>query len=250
MRIKKRARHIVACFSLPDFYIECSFDNEFSKFFFENDIVIKRLKKFVSARLDDNYGHGLNHAVKVSLDAGALINIECRNNGYSKDLTSKMVRLAQCAGLLHDIKRKEADHAAAGSEFARKLLKSYPFSKEESEDICQAIRCHEAYTKFQCNIPENMEKRLLVSHCLYDADKFRWGPDNFTDTVWDMAVSLKIPLKEFIRRYPYGMKKLGGIRSTFRSRPGKKYGPQFIDIGLAIGEKLFSVIKKEFAHLI
>jgi len=50
--------------------------------------------------------------------------------------------------------------------------------------------------------------------------------------------------------YPKGMERLYKIKSTFRTRTGKKYGPQFIDIGLAIGEDLLKVINAEFAHLL
>jgi len=46
------------------------------------------------------------------------------------------------------------------------------------------------------------------------------------------------------------MERLTKIRNTFRTDTGKKYGPQFIDIGLAIGEELFDVINTEFAHLL
>jgi hypothetical protein len=43
--------------------------------------------------------------------------------------------------------------------------------------IVAAIRNHEAFRK----ILESEDKSArLVSDSLYDADKFRWGPDNFT----------------------------------------------------------------------
>jgi hypothetical protein len=50
--------------------------------------------------------------------------------------------------------------------------------------------------------------------------------------------------------YPEGMEKLAKIKDTFRTRTGKKYGPQFIDLGIAIGKELFDVINREFAHLL
>jgi len=42
------------------------------------------------------------------------------------------------------------------------------------------------------------------------------------------------------------LKGLERIKQTFRSHAGKRYGPQFIDIGLSIGEELYRVIQKEF----
>jgi hypothetical protein len=48
-------------------------------------------------------------------------------------------------------------------------------------------------------------------------------------------------------RYPQGMEGLEKIKTTFRTQTGKKYGPRFIDLGLAIGKKLYEVIQTEFS---
>jgi hypothetical protein len=61
-----------------------------------------------------------------------------------------------------------------------------------------------------------------------------------------MVSFLNPPLETFITHYPKGMKGLERIKQTFRSHAGKRYGPNFIDIGLAIGEELYRVIQKEF----
>jgi hypothetical protein len=55
------------------------------------------------------------------------------------------------------------------------------------------------------------------------------------------------PLTKFMDGYPRGMEKIESIKTTFRTATGKKFGPQFIDLGLAIGEELFDVIKTEFS---
>jgi hypothetical protein len=52
---------------------------------------------------------------------------------------------------------------------------------------------------------------------------------------------------EFMDGYSQGMEKIESIKATFRTATGQKYGPQFIDLGLAIGEELFAVIKTEFS---
>jgi hypothetical protein len=118
---------------------------------------------------------------------------------------------------------------------------------DEIEDVCRAIQNHEAFkeiTKIES------AEGILVSDCLYDADKFRWGPDNFTHTLWDMISVHNPPLDKFMARYPKGMAGLEKIKSTFRSQTGRKYGPQFIDLGLTIGRKLHDVILSEFSdHL-
>jgi len=243
-RIRKYAREIASCFSPPVFYNKFKDANTFSNNFFKTDSIVRELREFVFTHLENDFGHGLQHAVKVSLDAGALMVIECTGLKYSHEEIRRRVCIAQCAGLLHDIKRKEKNHAAAGAVYADTVLKSYPFTQIEIQDICNAIHNHEAFKEILTI--DRIEGNLL-SDCLYDADKFRWGPDNFTDTVWDMVMFSQTPVKEFIKRYPDGMKALGRIKNTFRSNTGKKYGPQFIDIGLAIGEELLKIIQDEFS---
>jgi hypothetical protein len=85
-----------------------------------------------------------------------------------------------------------------------------------------------------------------VTDCLYDADKFRWGPDNFTDTLWEMVAFSQIPLPEFIGQYPRGMAGLERIKETFRTETGRRYGPQIIELGLSIGEAIYRMIRDEF----
>jgi hypothetical protein len=50
----------------------------------------------------------------------------------------------------------------------------------------------------------------------------------------------------FMARYPKGMALLKKIRNTFRSQTGQKFGPQFIDMGIGIGEELYRVILSDF----
>ena len=120
-----------------------------------------------------------------------------------------------------------------------------PLTPEEIQDVCQAIQNHEA---FKSNVHINTAEGILISNCLYDADKFRWGPDNFTDTLWDMVSFLNPPLSKFMSRYPQGMESLEKIKTTFRTDTGKHYGPQFLDLGLAIGGKLHDVILSDFSE--
>jgi hypothetical protein len=246
-RIRKRARQIVSRFPLPDFYEDFFGANELSRQFFETDHVVAQLQAFVDRQTGDNLGHGLKHSTKVALDAGSLMVIEGKSAGYSDKFINRRVLIVQCAGLLHDIKRKQKDHAIQGAACAREVLESYPLLPDEIEDISMAIRNHEA---FKSTEPLSTPEGALVSDCLYDGDKFRWGPDNFKDTVWDMVSFFNPPLSKFIDHYPKGMESVAKIKDTFRTNTGKKYGPQFINIGLSIGEELYKVIKTEFAHLL
>lgn len=245
--IRNRARQIVSSFPVPDFYLDFSTANQSSRHLVETDPILADLKLLVAEQIENDFGHGMEHAIKVTIDAGTLLMIEGRNEGYDKGFNARRVLLVQCAGLLHDIKRKHENHAIRGAESARRILKSFPFLPSEIEDVCQAIRNHEA---FKSTVTINTSEGTLVSNCLYDADKFRWGPDNFYYTVWDMVSFFKIPLSKFMEKYPKGMEGLAEIKSTFRTETGKRYGPQFIDIGLDIGEELFGVIQTEFANWI
>lgn len=243
-QIRERARQIVLRHPAPDFYHDHSQAYEASKRFFDSNRVIKKLLSLLAGTLEDDFGHGLMHAVKVSHDAGALVVIEACKGGCDPKPLSRPVCLVQTAGLLHDIKRKKKDHSTHAAAHAKKLLKKYPFASDEIEIICGAIQNHEAFKE---PIEMDSSQGELISNCLYDADKFRWGPDNFNDTLWDMVSYFDPPLAKFVEGYPRGMEKLKSIKTTFRTATGKKYGPQFIDLGLAIGEELFRMIQSEFS---
>ncbi len=242
-RMRRRARQIVSRLPQPAFYKDFSALLDMSRSYFHTNPVLRSLYAFVAEHLEDDFGHGLDHAVKVTVDAGVLMMIEGGRGGYPDADMRQRVLIVQSAGLLHDIKRKMKHHAVEGAEYARKTLRSYPYTPDEIEDICQAIRNHEA---FQPPVGINTIEGALVADCLYDADKFRWGPDNFTHTVWDMVSFYDLPLSEFLSRYPKAMEGFLKIRQTFRTETGKAYGPEFIDMGIAVGEELLDVIRSEF----
>ncbi len=248
IQIRARARQIASRFPVQNFYKDFADANALSKQSFETHPVIRELHKFVMNNIGDNLGHGLDHAIKVTLDAGALMGIEGIKRGYSHEVANHQILLVQCAGLLHDFKRKQKKHAEAGAKFAREYLNNHPsFNSDEADDIANAIRNHEA---FASTIKIDRPEGALISDCLYDADKFRWGPDNFTHTVWDMIAFSRVSLSKFITYYPIGISGIVKIKNTFRTKTGMKYGPQFIDTGLAIGEELYKVIKTEFSSYI
>lgn len=247
-QIRGRARQIAARFPVQAFYQDFAEANAFSRKSFETNPVVRELHEYVMDNIGDNLGHGLDHAIKVTLDAGALMWIEGIKQGYSRKEANHQILLVQCAGLLHDFKRKQKKHAVEGAKFARKFLKKHPaFKVDEADDIANAIRNHEA---FASTIKIDSQEGELISDCLYDADKFRWGPDNFTHTVWDMLAFSKVSLSKFVTYYPIGISGIVKIKNTFRTKTGMKYGPQFIDTGLAIGEELYKVIKTEYSSFL
>jgi Predicted HD superfamily hydrolase len=247
IQLRERACRIVSACPRPGFYRDCADACAWSRNFYLTDPIIARLKRFVTARLSDDFGHGLRHAAKVTLDAGALVVAESGGGRRSDGPMIAAVRHVQCAGLLHDIERSRPDHALAGALSARRVLRNYPLPPEAVADICSAISNHEAFKDVAAPSTPAAD---LIDACLYDADKFRWGPDNFTDTIWDMVTFARIPPAAFVHHYPRGMESLERIRGTFRSPTGRRYGPEFIDIGIEVGWRLYDVILEEFAAVL
>lgn len=215
-----------------------------SQTLFDEDAFIAEIKTFVVRNVEHDFGHGLEHSFKVAVDAGSLIFVEAAYLDASPEQITRLALLAQVSGLLHDLKRKLAHHALKGAAFSRYVLNGTPLNSEEKATIFEAIKNHEAFRSLSAKQPAG---RAPVSDCLYDADKFRWGPDNFADTVWDMVAFSQTPINQFIERYPRGMEMLSRIKGTFRTETGRRYGPEFIDLGLMIGEELYEVIMNEFA---
>jgi hypothetical protein len=61
-----------------------------------------------------------------------------------------------------------------------------------------------------------------------------------------MVTQANIPLAVFMTHFHKGLGTVERVRDTFRSEPGRHYGPQFIDIGISVGNQLYDVIRKEF----
>jgi hypothetical protein len=187
--------------------------------------------------------HGVGHCETVARDAGALVLIETAKKGIIREDTDHLFIAAEIAGLLHDIKRKEKDHALLGSIEAGKMLTSIGMDKRYRTYITDAIKNHEAFK--EVHDPKDAAGRL-VSDALYDADKFRWGPENFTTTLWLMVEAQKTPPETLYETFREKMKGVERIRETFRTGTGKRYGPEFIDQGVRIG----NVVYNELAALI
>jgi len=239
------SQKIAASFPPPRFYACCHPWMTLSRRLFSEDPQVLQCRAVVRRDLKNNYGHGLDHGEKVAVEAGALICIESEKLSCGEPARKRAGVLAQMAGLLHDLRRGEKDHAQLGAVAAEKILREFSFSGEEGRMIVEAIANHEAFVE-----PKRIESALgqMVSDVLYDADKFRWGPDNFTLTLWEMLRYSHAPIARLIHRFPKGMKGIARIRGTFRTETGKTYGPEFIDLGLKIGEKILEFLQERFAE--
>ena len=230
---------ITAAVGLPMFYVEKKEAVEQSRRIFDQNPVARDLLTWLKDH-EDYPGHGLQHITKVARDAGALIILDGGGIPEDADL-NRLIYLAHLAGILHDIKRSEPDHARRGAEEAGRILSSLDLSDDEIRAVVQAIANHEAFQPAQ---PLRRPSDQLLSDALYDGDKFRWGPDNFTDTLWAIVLSKRVELGVLVKYFPRGLEATEKIRNSFRTRTGKEYGPDFIDRGLEVGQRLYEHLKK------
>jgi len=234
---KNLSLKIAADLGSPLFYLRNQEEAERSQRLFDQNQMVKECLD-IMADYGDCFGHGLRHILKVAVDAGAIILIEAHSAQPAIDEV-RLVLLAHLAGVLHDIKRTEKNHARAGAREASKILECFSLKDRECLAITQAIANHEA---FQPHDKLNEPADQLLSDALYDADKFRWGPDNFTETLWAMLATHRTSLKELLPRFSTGLESIRRIRETFRTSTGKVYGPDFIDRGLEIGRRFYTEI--------
>ncbi len=238
------SEEIAASFPQPSFYACCKEPLNLSRSLFNQAPQVMKCRAVVLDKLRDDLGHGRDHSEKVALEAGALTYIEGGKLSLEESLRREACLLAQIAGILHDMKREEKDHAKVGASDALRLLREISIFPEKGEYIAQAIANHEAFVE-----PKKISSPVgqIISDALYDADKFRWGPDNFTHTLWQMLRSSKAGIVPLIRRFPEGMEGISKIKETFRTETGKKYGPEFIGLGLEIGWKIYRFLEERFA---
>ena len=239
LEAKKISERIAAEMEPPRFYLDKKKETEASERLLETHPMVHACLKIVEKRAD-RIGHGLSHVRKVAVDAGTLVIIE-EGGVVGDENPDRLVLLAHMAGALHDIKREEPEHAQRGAEEAGRVLKDFDLEEGERQSIIQAISNHEAFKPAK---PLDDPSLQILSDALYDADKFRWGPDNFTETLWEMVAPRKIPIAKLLNRFMPGLKGIERIKDTFRTPTGRMYGPDFIDRGLEIGKRLYEELRR------
>lgn len=239
-RLREKAVLKAGMIGTPSFYHLHKREIELSKDNFNNSPLINKCRGF----LDDaalHPAHGITHCEKVAIEAGAILSIESGLNGRGYGETRELMLCAQVAGLLHDIKRMEDDHSTRGSLEAERILTGFDMPEIHKRYITAAIRNHEAFREV---ISSEDETARLISDSLYDADKFRWGPENFTTTLWLIVECTGMTAQALYSNFIEKMEGIGRIKDTFRSGTGRKYGPEFIDFGLEIGKNIYSEMEK------
>ena len=81
----------------------------------------------------------------VAIDAGAIVLIETDGSPPNARISQRIFFLAHIAGVLHDIKRSEPEHARLGALEAERILRSFDLKEAEQIMIVKAIANHEAF---------------------------------------------------------------------------------------------------------
>ena len=236
--LREEAKSLRGRLATPGFYRLCAAELETARTMFFDDPLIYRMQQDVLPFLYDDYGHGVEHAKKVAIEAAAIVLSEVGK--AAPERARRLAKLALLAGLLHDICRLEPEHAARGAEVAHLILQDYPLSAEDKSAVVRSVGCHEAFVP--CPGTPDPDEDLLAG-ALYDADKFRWGPDNFVTTLWEICDYQEWPLDEVVRRFPEGVERIRQVADTFRTGIGQACGPEFIEQGLELGQALYLLLR-------
>ena len=234
-KLKEKALRAAHKAGTPSFYMEHRKELEVSLSAYSTNILVRKCRTY----LDESKlhpAHGLFHCEKVALEAGAILQVEGSAMGLDAASLSELTLCAQIAGLLHDIKRAGNDHTITGSKEAAGILREFAIKERHKGYIVSAIRNHEAFKKV---LASDDDSARLISDSLYDADKFRWGPDNFTVTLWLIVESTGISPEKLCSSFTEKMEGIKKIKETFRTNTGQKYGPEFIDKGIMIGNEIY-----------
>lgn len=236
LRLQREAERIASKHPPPEFYSRFKAPLALARRLFFTTPVLVRLRRMVEPILQEDLGHGIFHSTRVSIDTAALIFVELERDHFTQIKVERLMVLGLICGLLHDLRRDEENHADAGSREAARILRNFPLGPREVKCVCRAIANHEAFVP---PLPCDPSWSQLISDCLYDADKFRWGPDTFTHTLWRMVNHQGITPPELIEKFPWGMTGIFRIAETFRTGTGRQYGPDIIDTGVAIGKEIY-----------
>lgn len=242
-KLQQEAQRIASKHALPGFYTRFKAPLALAKRLFYNHPGAVRLRGIVEPVYNEALGHGLFHSTRVSIDCAALIHIETEGNHLDPPEIERLMVLGTYCGLLHDISREEQNHAQSGAEKAKSLLRGFSLSGEEISCVSEAIRNHEAFAP---PTPSGRQWAQLVSDCLYDADKFRWGADTFTHMLWHIMDYQGIGPRELIEKFPWGMSGAASIIETFRTPTGRQFGPEIVENGMEIGKEIYRYLLEHF----
>jgi hypothetical protein len=242
-RLQREAERIAARHRVPEFYRRFRAPMAVARRLYFTNTEVLALRDHVAPLLQEDLGHGLFHSSRVGLDAATIICVEMEAAHVERSRIERLMVLGLMAGLLHDIRRGEENHAEAGALEAEQVLRRLSLGEDEIHCVARAIKNHEAFTTPKIS---RRPAYQLLSDSLYDGDKFRWGRDTFTHTLWHMMNHQGLTPRELIEKFPWGMSGIVRVLDTFRSTTGKHFGPEIIENGVAIGREIYHYLLQHF----
>ncbi|EPR37574.1 hypothetical protein dsx2_0920 [Desulfovibrio sp. X2] len=230
------AARLAAPLPRPAFYTGYAMELEGARTAFFEEPLLRRLRDDSLTFLYDDFGFGIEHSKTVAVEAAAIVAAETASHG--REESRRMVLMALLAGLLHDATRLEQDAAARAADLSLSVLASYALADEEREMIAGAIAAHETPTGWT---PPADPRAALLAGALYDADKFRYGPDVYVTSLWEHCDYEELPLSDAPHCLALAEKRIPALRGTFRTNPGRLHGESF----LAVGQRLLPVLAGE-----
>src|SRR5512142_680434 len=109
-KLRDTARRIAGTLPKPAFYEKHEGVIRRADETLVSDETIRRCRTYLDASQLE-CAHGLFHCETVARDAGAIVLVEAHERGIAEADTGSLFTAAMIAGLLHDIKRREEDHA-------------------------------------------------------------------------------------------------------------------------------------------
>lgn len=228
--LKRRARDLAASRPQPAFVMDCAEElSHASNLFFDHPMML-RLQSDALGFLNDPCGLGVEHGKRVAIDAAALVLAE--PSGLNQEERRRAALLAEMAGLLHDALRYEDDHAEKGADLCLRILRGYALAPEERLWIAQAVALHEI--SLPLAVDGGSEFLKLLTGAVHDADRFRFGPDIFSATLWELCECDDWSLEEIVRAFPEGARRAQTFLKGFRTEQGRRYGPGLIAEGISL----------------
>jgi hypothetical protein len=227
--LKRRARELAAVRPQSAFCLDCAEELAHAGSMFFDHPLMQRLQADALGFLNEACGLGVEHGKRVAVDAAAIVLAEPTD--FSDEERRRLALLAEMAGLLHDALRHEEDHAEKGADLCLRILRGYALSPEERLWIAQAVALHESPLPLAELGPQ--EVRLLAG-AVHDADRFRFGPDIFATTLWELCECDEWTLEDIAKKFPEGPALAARLKDTFRTVQGASYGPALLAEGLTL----------------
>lgn len=225
-RFRDDACRLAQTLQRPRFAASFAKEIECARLAFFEETLICRLRDEALNFLYDDFGFGIEHSRAVAMDAAAIVLAETA--AWPREQSRRMAILAILAGLLHDSTRLDEDSEAKAAELSQSILARYALTDEELTLVAGAIRDHDIREGYA---PPSDPRAALLGAALYDADKFRYGPDIYVTSLWEFCDYEDMPTQHALKCFTAAESRLPELTGTFRSKPGRAFGEEHLECG-------------------